>query len=159
MRAVDVVNLRLSDIDWKNETILFQQSKTRNAVCLPLTTGIGNSIYRYIVEERPKVDNDHVFLRSRAPFVPLEDHAACYYIVSNILQRAGIQKDDRIWGMCMLRHNAASMMVQNSIPLTTIAAILGHSETRTTDIYITADINHLKECVLPFAGISRKVNP
>ncbi len=159
MRAVDVVNLRLSNIDWKNETIFFQQSKTRNAVCFPLTTGIGNSIYRYIVEERPKIDDDHVFLRSRAPFAPLEDHAACYCIVSNILQRAGIQKNERIWGMCMLRHNAASMMVQNSVPLATIAAILGHSETRTTDIYITADINHLKECVLPFAGISRKVNP
>jgi len=80
-------------------------------------------------------------------------------IVSNILQRASIQKDDRIWGMCMLRHNAASMMVQNSIPLATIAAILGHSETRATDIYITTDVNKLKECVLPLVGISRKVNP
>ena len=30
---------------------------------------------------------------------------------------------------------------------------------RTTDIYITADINNLKECVLPLVGISRKVNP
>lgn len=46
-----------------------------------------------------------------------------------------LQKDDRIWGMCMLRHNAASTMVQNSIPLATIAAILGHAGTRTTDIY------------------------
>ena len=46
-----------------------------------------------------------------------------------------------------------------SIPLATIAAILGHAGTRTTDIYITADINNLKECVLPLVGISRKVNP
>lgn len=158
MRAVDVVDLRLANIDWDNETIFFQQSKTGNAVCLPLTVDIGNSIYRYILEERPRVDDDHVFLRSQAPFIPLGGHSTCYYIVSNILQRAGIQKDGRIWGMCMLRHNAASMMVQNSIPLTTIAAILGHAETRTTDIYITADISNLKECVLPLAGISRKVN-
>lgn len=132
MRAVDVVDLRLANIDWDNETIFFQQSKTGNAVCLPLTVDIGNSIYRYILEERPRVDDDHVFLRSQAPFIPLGGHSTCYYIVSNILQRAGIQKDGRIWGMCMLRHNAASMMVQNSIPLTTIAAILGHAETRTT---------------------------
>ena len=128
-------------------------------MCLPLTIDIGNSIYRYILEERPKVNDDHVFLRSQAPFMPLSGHSACYYIVCNILQRAGIQKDDRIWGMCMLRHNAASTMVQNSIPLATIAAILGHAGTRTTDIYITADINNLKECVLPLVGISRKVNP
>lgn len=104
-------------------------------MCLPLTTDIGNSIYRYILEEQPKVNDDHVFLRSQAPFMPLSGHSTCYCIVSNILQRAGIQKDDRIWGMCMLRHNAASTMVQNSIPLATIAAILGHAGTRTTDIY------------------------
>jgi integrase len=159
MRAADVVDLRLSNIDWKNETIFFQQSKTGNAVCLPLTTDIGNSIYRYILEERPNVDDDHIFLRSQAPFRPLEGHSTCYCIVSNILQRAGIQKNDRIWGMCMLRHNAASMMVQNSIPLTTIAAILGHTGTRTTDIYITTDINNLKECVLPLIRIPREVNP
>ena len=67
-------------------------------------------------------------------FRHFNDHKE-FHIVSNILQRAGIQKDDRIWGMCMLRHNAASTMVQNSIPLATIAAILGHAGTRTTDIY------------------------
>ena len=128
-------------------------------MCLPLTADIGNSIYRYILEERPRVDDDHIFLRSQAPFSPLEGHPTCYCIVSNILQRADIQKDGRIWGMCMLCHNAASMMVQNCVPLTTIAAILGHAETRTTDIYITADINNLKECVLPLVGISREVNP
>jgi len=93
MRAVDVVDLRLANIDWDNETIFFQQSKTGNAVCLPLTVDIGNSIYRYILEERPRVDDDHVFLRSQAPFIPLGGHSTCYYIVSNILQRAGIQKD------------------------------------------------------------------
>lgn len=92
MRAVDVVDLRLANIDWDNETIFFQQSKTGNAVCLPLTVDIGNSIYRYILEERPRVDDDHVFLRSQAPFIPLGGHSTCYYIVSNILQRAGIQR-------------------------------------------------------------------
>lgn len=79
MRAVDVVDLRLANIDWDNETIFFQQSKTGNAVCLPLTVDIGNSIYRYILEERPRVDDDHVFLRSQAPFIPLGGHSTCYY--------------------------------------------------------------------------------
>ena len=67
MRAVDVVDLRLANIDWDNETIFFQQSKTGNAVCLPLTVDIGNSIYRYILEERPRVDDDHVFLNTLFP--------------------------------------------------------------------------------------------
>lgn len=142
MRAVDVVDLRLANIDWDNETIFFQQSKTGNAVCLPLTVDIGNSIYRYILEERPRVDDDHVFLRSQAPFIPLGGHSTCYYIVSNILQRAGIQKDGRIWGMCMLRHNAASMMVQNSI-----IWLKGQgASTRTINLRITSIRSFLKYC-------------
>lgn len=84
MRAVDVVDLRLANIDWDNETIFFQQSKTGNAVCLPLTVDIGNSIYRYILEERPRVDDDHVFLRSQAPFIPLGGHSTCYYTLAEL---------------------------------------------------------------------------
>jgi len=36
IRACDLINLKLSDIDWINETISFKQSKTGNTVCLPL---------------------------------------------------------------------------------------------------------------------------
>ena len=59
----------------------------------------------------------------------------------------------------MLRHNAASTMVKNEVPIETIAAILGHSNPDTTDIYITTDAIRLKECVLPMNGISKEVHP
>lgn len=58
----------------------------------------------------------------------------------------------------MLRHNAASTMVKNEVPIETIAAILGHSSPDTTDIYITTDEKSLKDCVLPMNEISRKIN-
>ena len=57
----------------------------------------------------------------------------------------------------MLRHNAASAMVKNEVPIETIAAILGHTTPDTTDIYITTDISRLKECVLSMDGISKEV--
>lgn len=58
----------------------------------------------------------------------------------------------------MLRHNAASVMVRNEVPVSTVAAVLGHSSTDTTDIYITTDEARLRECVLPMTGISKEVN-
>lgn len=60
--------------------------------------------------------------------------------------------------MHMLRHNAASTMVKNEVPISTIAAILGHASTDTTDVYITTDAVRLRECVLPMTGISKEVN-
>lgn len=49
IRACDLINLRLSDIDWNNETITFKQSKTGNLVCLPITASVGNAITKYIL--------------------------------------------------------------------------------------------------------------
>ena len=56
----------------------------------------------------------------------------------------------------MLRHNAASTMVKNEVPIENIAAILRHSGPDTTDIYITTDEKLLKEYVLTMVGISRR---
>jgi site-specific recombinase XerD len=158
IRACDLIDLKLTDINWINETISFKQSKTGNTVCLPLTISIGNAIARYLSEERPKTNNDFLFIRQVAPFTPLAGHATCYAVVSRVFEQANISKDNRIFGMHMLRHNAASTMVKNEISIETIAAILGHSNTDTTDIYITTDTKKLKSCVLPMIGISMEVN-
>ena len=69
-----------------------------------------------------------------------------------------VTKDSRIWGMHFLRHNAASTMVKNEVPIETIAAVLGHSTPDSTDIYITTDAKMLKQCVLPMRNISTEVN-
>ena len=141
IRACDLIKLQLSDIDWDNETIQFKQSKTGNVVCLPLTERVGNALFRYITEERPKIDSTYLFLRSFAPYAPFADHAACHSIVSKVFKIAGIDNDRRMSGMHMLRHNAASTMVKNEVPIETIAAILGHATPDTTDIYICCYIN------------------
>ncbi|MDY3023017.1 MAG: tyrosine-type recombinase/integrase, partial [Oliverpabstia sp.] len=103
IRAIDLINLRLSDIDWDNETISFKQSKTGNYVFLPLTVSLGNAIARYLSEERPDAGNDYLFVRTIAPFDPLAGHTSCYAIVRSVFKTAGIRKDARIFGMHMLR--------------------------------------------------------
>ncbi|MGI6333515.1 MAG: tyrosine-type recombinase/integrase [Saccharofermentanales bacterium] len=72
-----------------------------------------------------------------APFNPLTDHASGHAIVTRVFHKARISKDNRIFGMHMLRHNAASTMVKKKVPIETIAAILGYSSPDATDIYIT----------------------
>lgn len=159
IRACDLIRLKLTDIDWSNETISFKQSKTGNIVCLPLTANVGNALARYICEERPAAENDYLFVRQVAPFEPFADHAACHTVVTRVFLKAGIDKVDRIFGMHMLRHSAASTMLRNHVPIETISAILGHSTPDTTDIYITTDEERLRECVLPMTGISTEVAP
>jgi len=158
IRACDLINLKLADVDWATETISFCQSKTGNFVCLPLIPSVGNALFRYLSEERPKTNNDYIFVRKLAPFDPLSSHSACYAITKKIFNKAGIKKNNRIFGMNFLRHNAASVMVRNEVPIETIAAILGHSSPDSTAIYITTDERKLVECVLPLKNISTEVH-
>lgn len=158
IRAIDLINLKLSNIDWNSETISFIQSKTGNSVCIPLTIPVGNTLAKYLSEERPHTTSDFLFVRQLAPFEPLADHASCYEVVKKIFEKADICKNNRIFGMRMLRHNATSTMVRNEVPMETIAAVLGHPSIDTTDIYITTDDTKLRECVLPMTNISKEVN-
>lgn len=155
MRTIDVINLKLSDINWTNETISFRQSKTGNLVCLPLIPSEGNAIVENITKERPDIRSEYLFLlETFPPHLSLQNHSSCYFIVKRCFEKAGIGKIGCIFGMHMLRHNVASTMRRNEVPIETIVAILGHSTPDTTNIYITTDEERLKSCILSLAILS-----
>lgn len=157
MRACDIVNLKLSDINWSTNTITFVQQKTGNLIILPLFPSMGNAIYDYITKERPESICNEVFLRSLAPYTPLSGHSACYRIIKRVFENADISCNHRICGTRLLRHNAASNMLKQETSIETIAAILGHSSPDSTNIYITTNEVALKQCVLPLIGITKGV--
>lgn len=150
IRACDIVNLKLEDIHWDYDYISFVQQKTGNAVNLPLSPVLGNSLFNYITKERKQSSYNNVFISMHPPFKPLRDHSSCYAIVNKIITKAGINMDDRFCGIHFLRHNVASNMVNSNVPLEVIAAVLGHSSPDSTNIYITTNKNKLEDCVLSF---------
>ena len=158
VRACDIVNLKLSDINWNQDCISFIQQKTGNAVNLPLSPVLGNSLFNYITKERGASSYDNVFLSTKPPFKPLTDHSACYYIVRKIIKKANINMNERFCGVHFLRHNIASNMVNSEVPLETIAAVLGHSTPNSTNVYITTNENKLRDCVLSFSYLGANNN-
>lgn len=153
LRSVDIVGLKLSDIDWVNDSITIIQSKTGNPLTIPLTTDVGNSLSSYILNERPKIENPYIFLRSIAPFRPLSGHSACYFVVRKLFHQAGIRLGNERKGIHVIRHSAASRMLSKGVPVTIISSILGHSSKTSTDIYLATDENRMRECALSLAGI------
>ena len=82
LRAGDIVNLRLDDIDWK-EAWVHVSGKGRRQTSLPLTREIGEAIAIYLGNGRPLTDSDRLFIRSRAPLRAL---ASC--AISVIVNKA-----------------------------------------------------------------------
>ena len=62
---------------------------------------------------------------------------------------AGIRtgKGDRR-GAHLFRHRAATVMAENNVPAPIISATLGHTNPKSLDSYLSADIPHLRECSL-----------
>ena len=153
LRSVDVVGIKLSDIDWVNDTIAVAQSKTGRPFRIPLGADVGNYLSSYILAERPRTDTPYVFLRSQAPHRPLSDHSACYAIVGKVFARAGIRLGGERKGLHVIRHSVASRMLSRGVPVTTISSVLGHANKASTDVYLATDEPRMRECGLPLAEI------
>ena len=147
LRACDIVGLRLADIDWRGQTIGIVQQKTHNPLTLPLPALVTATLADYVLNERPDSHDDHVFLRSKAPHTRLADHASIYRVTADTFRRAGVT--DVKAGTRFLRHSAASRLLRATVPLPTIAAVLGHANPESTNLYLSVDTDRLLECVLP----------
>lgn len=149
LRAVDICNLKLKDIDWKHDVINLTQEKTGKAINMPMLPALGNALMDYLLDERPSSDSEYVFLDFAAPFRPLAEHSAIYNILRKVLSEAGIDVSGRISGTRMTRHSHASRMLRNGVPLSVISEALGHSNPDSTMRYLSTDGKTLAECTLP----------
>lgn len=148
MRACDIVGMDLNSIDWEAEEIHFSQQKTETPLILPLTASVGNSIYDYLLGERPKSSDTQLFLSELYPYYPIEA-GAVWHIAAKIYKGAALRqnKNDRR-GTHLFRHNVATSFLANGVPHPVISQTLGHNDPQSLDPYLHADIVHLKECAL-----------
>jgi integrase len=153
LRACDIVALKVRDVSWHDMTINIIQKKTGNPLVVPMLPAVAGAVSDYLLNERPEADDEHLFLRSIAPYVPFADHAAVYAVTQRVFKAAGL-KDCRA-GTRLLRHNVASRMLRFGSPLPTISAVLGHADPDTTGIYMETDTERMRMCVLPLPeGVS-----
>jgi site-specific recombinase XerD len=142
LRAGDIVQLRLDDIDWK-EAAVRVCGKGRRQTQLPLTQEVGDAVVDYLKAGRPQTDTDVVFLRSRAPFRPFASHCAVSMIAARAMRRAGVACPSR-GAAHVLRHSVATAMLRHGASLQEIAKVLRHRSIETTQIYAKVNVTALQ---------------
>ena len=145
MRACDIINLGLEDIDWRASTATMIQQKTSNPLTVPLAPAVLEALGEYVLDERPDSEQRNVFVRAKAPHTPHRDHAAIYAAIGRAFKAAGVDGG----GTLLLRHNAASKMLRAGAALPVISAVLGHADPDSTNAYMEADEASMRSCVLP----------
>lgn len=147
LRASDVRELRLADIDWLHGRLRVM-GKGRCETWLPLPQDVGDAVSRYVERLRPALCDDHVFLRVHAPFGPLPSSGPISKLVRRAIQRAGIET--RSMGAHLLRHSAATEMLRKGSSLEVIGAVLRHRCIDSTAHYAKVDVALLRSVAQPW---------
>lgn len=136
LRAGDVRDLRLGDLDWSRGRLRLM-GKGRCETWLPLPQEVGDAILHYLMRFRPARDDDHVFLRVYAPLGPLPSSGPIAKLVRRAIHRAGIAAPSQ--GAHVLRHSAATALLRQGVSLDVIGAVLRHRCIESTAHYAKVD--------------------
>lgn len=154
LRASDINNLTLANLDFNRREISVTQHKTQSVRAWPMSDEVGWALIDYIRNGRPQGDAPYVFLSGNPPHGRMGDKAA-----SSALEKAcakcGIHQDHAIsnTGLHSLRHALATKLLEKNIPLETISDIMGHASTSSTSPYLRIDMDALRGCALSMGEV------
>lgn len=145
MRVGDIRNLKLNDLNFETNKIVFTQNKTQTIVELNMLTHVGWALIDYLKNARPLTSSNNVFIRLIAPYDAFGNNNNLGNLMKKYLLRAGIkQTKDRHYGMHTFRHSLASHLIDQGTPIHVISKVLGHSELNSTMIYTKINLKQLE---------------
>jgi len=149
LRASDIRNIRITDINWQRRTINLTMQKTGYPIELPLLDDIGWAVIDYLKNGRPDTKCNRLFVRHRAPFDAVGENETFYRELHRYMQAVGITPPKSgHCGLHSLRSTLARQMLDSNVPLSVISETLGHQNINTTSIYLKIDIEGLRKCAL-----------
>ncbi|WP_370458259.1 tyrosine-type recombinase/integrase [Cellulophaga sp. L1A9] len=126
LRRAELLNLNISDIDSKRMVVKIKNAKGNKDRISLLSPSILKDLQEYYKEYRPK---KYLFEgQSGGKYSP----TSVLNLISSAALRAGILK--RVTPH-MLRHSFATHLLENGTDIRHIQLLLGHSSTKTTEIY------------------------
>jgi site-specific recombinase XerD len=148
LRAKEVVDLSLDDIDWHSGLITLRRTKTEEVAHLPLSAEVGAALADYLQNARPKSLSRRVFLRDQAPRIGFAQSSSLHGIVKRAFMRADVEVTPR--GPHRFRHYVATELLRQGASLTEIGQLLRHRDLNSTRIYAKVDLAALRALTFPW---------
>jgi len=135
LRGQEVINLKLSDIDFQRKTIHIRQSKYKKDRMVPLSVFMARGLKKYIAAENP-----HVYLFNGKEPDGRYSIRGLSWVMREALKKTTIKKQVNLHS---LRHSYATHLLEDGVNIVTIKELLGHAEVATTMIYL-----HVARCAI-----------
>lgn len=133
LRGQEVINLKISDVDFERKTIHIRQSKYKKDRIVPLSPTMSIGLKKYL-----KAENPHVWLfNGKQPGSKYSIRGLSWVMREN-LKKTSITKEVNLHS---LRHTYATHLLEEGLNIVTLKELLGHAEISTTMIYL-----HVAQC-------------
>jgi len=138
LRKTELLALQVADIDLYNRTIFVRSGKGGKDRVIPIGNTLEDILRKYLTSRgRLKVACGDLFISSKG------DNGltslGLKYIVGRIRKASQIK-----FTLHVLRHTFATLMYEGGCDILAISQMLGHSDIKTTMIYVSASTRHLK---------------
>jgi site-specific recombinase XerD len=147
LRAGEVVDLQLEDINWRAGEILVR-GKGLLHDRMPLPADVGEALACYLRRDRPRCQTRRLFVCTKAPRRGFAHPSTLSTIVHRALARADLHPP--LQGAHLLRHSLATSMLRSGATMGEIAEILRHRTLQTTEIYAKVDFQGLRSLAHPW---------
>lgn len=145
LRRGELLHLKLTDIDSKRGLVIIRQSKGRKDRVAPLSDKILELLRDYFMAYKP-----HVWLFEGQDKLHQYDERSLASVLKQALEKSKINKPVTLhW----LRHSYATHLLENGTDLRYIQEILGHSSSRTTEIYTHVSNKNIQRITSPFDNL------
>lgn len=142
LRRSELLNLTLKDVHSDRNLLFIRQSKGKKDRLVPLSMKLLELLRTYYKVFKPK---QWLFEGEREGNKYSEK--SLENVMKQSLQKAGIQKKVSLhW----LRHSYATHLLENGTDLRYIQELLGHSSSRTTEIYTHVSAKNIQQIRTPF---------
>lgn len=142
LRCGELLRLKLTDIDSKRGLLVIRQSKGKKDRIAPLSEKIVDILRDYYLAHKPTE-----FLFEGQVKGTAYDERSLQQVLKQAVQKCKITKPVSLhW----LRHSYATHLLENGTDLRYIQEILGHSSSRTTEIYTHVSTRELGKIRSPF---------
>lgn len=141
-RAETLLNVKVEDVDFNTDSILFRHMKTKRQITIPLSNTLKVTLNEYIRLMNLKKD-DYLFPKLNGEKM---NYDTCHQNLKNYFKHRKV----KFKGINTFRNTFATMAIKNGADLYRIKAVLGHSNIRTTERYINLLPLELKDDIQQF---------
>ena len=157
IRSIDIINMRVRDIDWRANEIRITQQKTGKPLMLPLPPDVGNAIADYLLNARPEVQSDKIFQNYTLHHKDL-DRKSITPMIKKYMRLGGIDNVDIPFrGTHSFRRGFGKRLLESGASVDMINELLGHSETNSSIPYLAIDESGLRLCGLELIKAGQEV--